>query len=177
MVYNIHSFLYRVGQRSSFTKDALRKPANALHTYRCLQFLELSWNNLVGDYFLFIVNNVGVALVVISNWCLVRFSATEPLYGIFIFIVASSFSTAYLIMIHIVLGNYNEVSKSFVSSWMKNTNLLYYDRKAVLKYIRSCRLLRVQKGSFGYFKKTTSLDIVGKIIFYTAKALMLAKIK
>ena len=162
----------RAKSSSRFTKDLLRRPSNAMHTYRCLQVLELSVNCLIRTYFFFVVNNSVVTIVVVSIFTLVRLSKHESIVSISILSILSVFCTVYLIIVHIIFGQFNEVSKVFVGSWKRNTSLNYYDRKAVLKYIRSCRLLRIEIGTFGHFKKATCLHIVGKLIFYTVKLLM-----
>ena len=90
-------------------------------------------------------------------------------------ILAIIFCTVYLVLFHIVLGTYNQISIGFIASWLRHTNRPCSDQKLLLKYIKSCRSLRVAIGSFGYYKNITTLQIVGKLVTYTVKLLMLTK--
>ena len=144
-------------------------------TYRCLQVFELSWNNIFRDYFILVIHNVGILLIVFSNYSLIRFKENEPNLIILALLIISLYCTTYIILANITFGRYNEVSKGFIGSWRRKIDMSYYDRRAALKYIKSCRLLKIESGSFGYFKIAATPNAIGKLIFYTVKLLMLTK--
>jgi hypothetical protein len=174
--------VYDIGRVTSslspFTSDSLRRPAAALHTYRCLKVLEVSANaNIRETAFFTVLNNSILALSVLCNFCLVRFSHTNPPIVVSILISLSIFGTAAIILLHIVLGRFNDVSIEFINSWKRRRDIRYSERKVLLRLMRSCRSLRLEIGSFGYFKKNTTFLVVGKLVFYTTKLLVLTKTK
>jgi hypothetical protein len=167
----------RVKSSSLFTSDSLRRPAAALHTYRCLKVLEISANAIVRDTFFTVINNSTVALMVLCNFCLVRFSNRSPAVVLGVLISISSFGTVGIVLLHIILGSFNDASIGFINSWKRKRDIRYSERKFLLRLMRSCRPLRLEIGYFGHFKKSTSFLIVGKLVFYTTKLLMLTKTK
>jgi hypothetical protein len=78
---------------------------------------------------------------------------------------------------YIKLGDINEKSKKLITSWKKDTksSVSALERKIANKFIKSLRLLKIELGSFGYYQKPASLRIVGKLVFYTTKSLMMTK--
>jgi hypothetical protein len=86
-------------------------------------------------------------------------------------------SAAYLVISYIKLGELNQNAKLFVNSWRQGGKagiVAPNERKLMKKYIRSCRLLGIELGSFGHYQKPTSIRIVGKLVIYTVKFLMMA---
>jgi hypothetical protein len=49
------------------------------------------------------------------------------------------------------------------------------DRKLMEKYMNSCRPLQIKLGNFGYYQKQQTVQMIGKIVVYTAKILISSK--
>jgi hypothetical protein len=175
-VYKWYDF-DRVKGSSPFTSDSLRRPAAALHTYRCLKILEILVNSVTRDTFFTVINNSLSALIVLCIFCLIRFGNANPAIVLGVHILFSTFGTVAIVLLYIVLGRYNDVSTGFINSWKRKRDVVYAERKVLLRLMRSCRTLRLEIGIFGHFKKKTSFLIIGKLVFYTTKLLMLTKKK
>ena len=89
--------------------------------------------------------------------------------------VISAGSLLFLILQYFTFGQVNEYSKKCIGSWDRIDETIYgfHDRRLIKRYVRSLSLLRVELGDFGYYRKGNSLRIVGKIVYYTTKGLLL----
>jgi hypothetical protein len=89
----------------------------------------------------------------------------------------SALGSAYLVIFYFKMGELNETSKQALGSWKRNGGLrlltLPQDKKLLRRYLSSLQHLKFELRGFGYFRKATSLRIIGKLIFYTTKSLML----
>jgi hypothetical protein len=50
-----------------------------------------------------------------------------------------------------------------------------HDRKLMRKYMRASAELKVDLNSFEFYKKQSTIRIIGKLIYYTAKLLVTTK--
>jgi hypothetical protein len=164
----------RSEQFSQFSSKSLREPQNVLHSYRCLQVLDAELNSLTRHYF-FLVNHIVIILAVLCCSSVVRYHGQSSELVSLILPLIAAFASAYFLASYIKLGKYNEASRVLVCSWKKNTTLSPTDQKFMIKYMNSCRLLRTDYSEFGYFKKSGSIGIIGKLVFYTTKVLMMTK--
>ena len=160
---------------SIYTNKDLKTPQAFLYTYKSLQLLLTRINLITRRYFLLFFNNSMTSLSVggqVIYITLRQHFTLEIRFGILIFIVAS---TMYMIITYYTLGLLHELSKNVISSWRKNSVLEMkpLDRILVQKYAKSFKPLRMELGDFGYYRKTTSIRIIGKLIYYTARGLMI----
>jgi len=66
-----------------------------------------------------------------------------------------------------------KIQKKCLASWRRGAGV-YQRRKEMLKrQIKSLAVCKVDLGNFGYYKKANSMRIIGKIIYFTVKGLML----
>ena len=160
-----------------YTSMEIRQPGHAVHAYKCFQILINDLNDVIRDYFMMFVNDLSITLAVICNFMLIRFHDKLNSEVILISIVFSIITTAFLFISYIQFGEINEMSKSFVNSWKRNNRHIecVRERKLMKKYIKACPLLKVELGSFTWYKKPTSIRIIGKLVTYTVKFTMLMK--
>jgi hypothetical protein len=158
---------------SEILTEKLPSHKSLIMTYRSLQLLTNHFNSLTRDYILVSINDFQTVLAVICNFVLIQLHDRVPLEGLFTISMLSFTATMYLLLSYIHLGTINEASKNLIRSW-KNT---CRNRKSTLmsKYVKSFRSIRIELGSFGYYRKPTSIQIVGKLIFYTSKFIMVTK--
>jgi hypothetical protein len=81
--------------------------------------------------------------------------------------------TVYLVLSHSKLGESCDASRRFITSWKGKGDLAELDRVILGKYLRSCRPLRYNIGSFDFYQKSGTTRVVGKIVFFTTKLLIM----
>ena len=159
-----------------YTKETIREPKNVILIYRNLQLLFWDFNNICRQYLLMFVNNVTVSFVVWCNFVLIKLHDRATIEVLGTAVVVSATSAGFLIITYMVLGDINQKSIVLISSWKlgrETKKLSPADKKLMKKYIKSCRFLGVELGSFGCYKKPTSIRIIGKLVTYTVKFLMM----
>jgi len=85
-----------------------------------------------------------------------------------------------LVLMYYKYGEFNHSSQKFIGKLRRNINLTQLskeDRVLLMKYAKSLFPLRVYLGSFGYFKKPNSLQIITKVLAYSLKGRMILKKK
>jgi hypothetical protein len=90
--------------------------------------------------------------------------------------IMSSFASGYLIITYTKLGSIHEASKAaIVNSWKRKYEMLKVSSVEMLekRQIDLCRPLRLNPGAYGYYRKATSLPIVGKVLMHLVKVMML----
>ena len=175
VIYNFILCLFywniRANKASDNTIPKMRQSKEVIRLYRIFQVLLVGLNDIAREYVLVLVNNIAMTMSVLCNYGLIRFHDTVPLETLVQMTIISVASTVYLITTCINLGNVNEISKSTVNSWKRKYSKVKCceEDKLMLMYFNSCRFLRVELGSYGYYKKATTLGTIGKIFVYTAK--------
>ena len=176
-MYLIQNF-YRYSKKISlYTSQDLRTPQAFLYAYKSLELVLIRINLITRQYFLIFFNNsmtfvsVGGQVIYIS---LRSHLTLEIRVGLLIFIIAS---TAYMIITYYKLGELHELSKNVILSWKNSSPLKLepLDRILIRKYANSLRPLRIELGDFGYYRKPTSIRIILKLTYYTARSLMIAQ--
>jgi hypothetical protein len=91
--------------------------------------------------------------------------------------IVSFCSTAYLMITYFKLAQINEYSIKCIGSWKRNPGkqLSIYDKKLLSKYIVSLQPCRIELGEYGHYRKQGSLLIIGKLVYYTTKGIMLLR--
>jgi len=119
-------------------------------------------------------NNIAITFVVFTSFSTIRMHAQiEPLFVVAI-ILAGFNAVAFLVLTYSKLGEVNQRSKEFHGSWKRETGYLTPETKCQMqKFIRSSRPLRIELGEFGYYSKPASIQILGKLVMYVVKFLML----
>jgi len=164
---------YRSNVSSPYTLKKLREPQHRIFVYRCFCILFNRLNFFVGDYLSVILTNIGVCLAVTSNTALIRFHSDLPPEPILVVSVILGFTTGFLFEGYYKLGELHALSGKVIRCWSRN--VIWRDRGLMSKYTRSCQPIRVQLGSFGFYKKANSITIIGKIVLYTNRVLLLMK--
>jgi len=167
--------IIRCGCKSKYTMDNLRLPSNFLTEYKLLQLLNYAMNRIVGPYVLMVINNISLVLSVGGQIVLIQLHGHVELETISCTSVLALAGTGFLIISYFKLGEVNEYSKKCIASWKRNAGwyLTASDKLLVTRYIRSLTVCKIELGGMGYYKKANSLRIIGKIIYYTTKGLML----
>jgi len=94
----------------------------------------------------------------------------EGLMGILICGLTDLFILVYS---YFLFGDINQSSLRFQGSWKRKIGTLTPSDKIIMeKFIRCSRPLQIDLGSFGYFKKPGSIRIIGRIVYYTVKYLL-----
>jgi len=156
--------------------DTLRLPRNFIKEYRSLEILMNRFNIIAGPYILMLVNNVSLTLSVGGQIMIIMFHVELGLGALMLTCLVSFLATVFLVITYFKFGEINENSKQCISSWKRNlrfSNHNLHDTKLVVRQIRSLGVCRIELGSFGYYKKSNNIRIIGKIIYYTVKGLML----
>jgi len=154
--------------------NKLRRPIRAIKVHRNLQLLFIDFNEVVGDYLLMVVNNMSMAFIVFISFGLIRMhSHIQPTFFVALFL--SGFDVfAFLVLSYTKLGDINQRSKEYHGSWKGAAGYLKPPmRTRMEKFIRSSRPLRIQFSEFGYYSKPASGRIVGKVLTYVVRFLML----
>ena len=157
---------------SPFTIDELRSSRTVVQMYRCIQIIVNSTNDIMRDYFIMTVNNSLTCIILICNFTLIRLRDKLDLTQTIVVGGTAAASMLSLGLEYYTLAFMNERSVSFKNSWTKNPS---YRKKLLLKSFKSIRHLRVEIGSFGFYKKQSTITILGKLILYTAKSLLMTK--
>jgi len=93
-------------------------------------------------------------------------------------LVVATVGMSVLLVAHIEFGEVNKMATKMVNGWRKNRKNVFLnplDRRLAGKYFKSFRPLRIHYGSFGIFDKPSTIRIIGKLVVYTVKFLMLMK--
>jgi hypothetical protein len=122
-------------------------------------------------------NNVATILSVGGQIAIILLHHRFELESILYASIASTCATAYLIITYFKLGEINESSKKCIGSWKRNSGwklgLGENDKKLLNKYVQSLQPCKIELGDFGFYQKQGSLRIIGKLVYYTTKGLML----
>ena len=156
-------------------KESFRQPGAIIHTLKCLYLLNTEVNNVIRTYVLVIANDFAIIITVVCNVILIRLHREIPKLGTGSILIASLGGALYILASYVKFGTINKKSISCIKSWYKNGSLDKLDRNFTDKYIKSCRPLRMEFGSFGYYKKPASIRVLGILIMYTSKALIITK--
>jgi hypothetical protein len=91
-------------------------------------------------------------------------------------LAATEASIAFLILSNMTFGKINERSKQVICSLRGHAtrNMNVWDKKLMLEYLSSYRPLRVELGPLGHYHKRNTLKVIGKIILYTTKFLLIS---
>ena len=172
--------LFRVSKSSIFTSPAFRTPRTFLRIYMPLEILLINWNQITRPYLLMFINSLMTILSVSGQIALIQFhDRLEPENMAYAFSLSLA-ATAYLILTYFKLGDLNKQSKKAVAVWKRkariNDSLLHSKQnQLILRHMQSLGLLQIQLGDFGHYKREYSLRIIGKLIFYTSKGIMVLK--
>jgi len=121
-----------------------------------------------------IANNVFMVLNVSTSYSLIRMHAQIDPTLILGLLIGGIDTAGFLILSYMKLGEVNQRSREFLASWQRKSGYLKPDLKLRMKkLIRSSRPLRVELNQFGYYNKPASIRIVGKLVTYVVKFLML----
>jgi len=145
-----------------------------MHAYRCLQLITTEINSITSDYALLICSNAMICLAVLSNIILIKYHTKLPFETLVLFLVGSVFGNMYTLLSYLSLGEVNEISKKLILSTTRNTRMRSREDVIFKKFLKSCKMfLGIHLNSFGVYRKPTSIRIIGKIVLYTVKCLIL----
>ena len=165
---------YRPIKSSIYTKDILRNPRTAIQVHQNLQLLLLNFNGVFRDCIFLVANNVNIGFSVSSALTLIKFHDQLDLTILLGLLMVWINSSGFLIISYMKLGEVNQRSKQFHDAWKRKAGYLEPSMKIVMKkFIRSSRPLRIELGDFGYYNKSGGIRILGKLVTYTVKFLML----
>ena len=154
--------------------DKLREPGNALHTYKSLYLLCNIFNGICGNFY---VPFLSLAIMITSTVCnsiLIRYYYILGSSGVVAVSGVAMAAAMYPLVISFKIAKIYEVSNSFKSSWRRSQGikLRVFDQRLMMKYLKSCRPMRIQIGSYDYYRNSSSTTICTKVIFFTGKLLL-----
>jgi len=172
---NFDSFLFSISPNatSNYTKDTLRTPDEFLHTYHQAQILLVDYNSITQAFFQVFINDVVLISSVLCNFVLIRFHHHLTPMSSLVLLTAAAAGVTFLLLSHLKFGEINEFSSQALGSWQRNLGLGC--QQLLRRRFTACRDLRVQMGIFGYYTKPASIKILGKLVYYTTKFLILTK--
>ena len=118
------------------------------------------------------MNNISISSYLLGQIVYILFRKKIDIEFRLAAILGSVATAVYLIIAYYKLGGIHESSKILIRSWKSYNGLFREDRKLFKKYIRSLGLLKLHHGDFGHYTKQNRILIVGKLIYYTSKCLM-----
>ena len=121
-----------------------------------------------------VVNNLSIIFAVSMSFLLIKLRSKLFLQAALAISMADINATVFLVLSYLKLGEANQRSKEFLGSWKRKAGYLHPATKIQMKkFLKSSPPLRVDLGEFGYYSKPASIRIVGKLVTYTVKFLML----
>jgi len=128
------------------------------------------------DFFQIALNNTVIGMVVLSFCVLVRFHSELELVSSLGFYLGTTCGIAFVLLTYIQFGEINISSVEVLNSWKRwDKYVSRRDRELMLAYLRSCQALKIYLGGFGFYKKPNTVRIVGKLVYYIAKFLLMTK--
>jgi len=113
---------------------------------------------------------------VVANILLIKCHVKLDFDELFLFISMSVTGNLYILIVYLTLGEVNSVSKKLITRTIRNTAKDSRQSFIFKKFLISCaRFIGIELNSFGYYQKPTSIRIIGKIVVYTVKCLMMMK--
>jgi len=107
---------------------------------------------------------------------MIKFHARLELQTLIVFLMGTITTNVYIIVVYAVLGEINAASKKLIISTLRKSERNTREDIAFIKFLKSSKqYLGVHLSSFGVYTKPGSLKIIGKIIIYTVKSLMMTK--
>jgi len=174
--YNVRMNFRSQRHPSFFTSENIRLPTTALDLFRCIHLLTLQFNQLT-QHTLFFLNYLIITCTVLSNCVLIRYHGIMGLPVLMLTLSGSGGGAAFVLLSNIKFGDIHENSKKFISSYKRRVGGCpnKQDYQLLKKYAASYRTLKVNLGSIGYYYKPNTLRVLGKIVLYTTKFLLMTK--
>jgi len=158
------------------TKNSLRTPSTVIQTYRTFQILLNDFNDATMKFFQIALNNTVIVMEVLSVCVLIRFHSRLELGASLLFSMGSACGISFILLTYIQFGDINIRSVGVLNSWKRWEGYgSGGDRKLMMTYMCSSQVLKIHLGGFGYYKKPNTVRIIGKLIYYTAKFLLMTK--
>jgi len=119
------------------------------------------------------LNNIFLCYTVSCSFILIKLHSSMSFECLTISVLVLLPSVLTLVITYIMFGDINQSAKRFLLSWKRKSGVLSRDVKTeITKFIRSSKPLRIELGNFGYYQKPASIRIIGKIVYYTVKYLL-----
>lgn len=157
------------------TRNKFRTPASVIHAMRCLQILTNGSNQMMRDYPLTGALNMAIGFSVGSSAGIIRTWKVLPNLVLSVLILSTFCAISCVKLVYWEFGNFHSCSQKLLKSWKHYCGLRIKDKSLLNKYLKSCRVLRVELSSFGYFRKGNGTRIIGKLVYYVNKILMLTE--
>jgi len=159
-----------------YTCESLRTPHAFIQTYRSIQLLILEFNALLSDYPLLICNNLMTSLAVFSITVMIKFHTWLELQVLIIFTMGTITTNIYILALYAMFGEINAVSKKLILVSFRTSRKHTKEDLVFKKFLASCKqYLGVHLSVFGVYTKPTSFRIIGKIIVYVVRLLMMTE--
>ena len=158
------------------TNHLIRSSPVVLHTYRSLQIVFKDFNQVNMRFLQIVLNSSIITITVLCIFVFVRFHDILGLGACMVFLSGIVGGLTFILLTYLKFGAINFTSMSVLCSWRRFQEYPSSgDRELMLSYIHSLAALRLHLGSFGYYKKANSLPMIGKLVYYTAKFLLMTK--
>jgi len=144
--------------------------------YKSLQILINDFHDVTGKFLQILLSNMIMSIIVLGIFVMVRFHGRLEVGSIIVFCGGEAFSLTFILVTYLKFGEINESSKLVLNSWIRFQGFESgKDRTLMIKYIHCFQILRIHCGTFGYYEKHDTLRIIGKVVYYTAKFLLMTK--
>jgi len=121
-----------------------------------------------------LINNVAISYIIVVALVLIRMHDSIHPVLMLGMIIAGFDAFAFLVLSYKKLGEVNQRSVEFHNSWKRKAGSLDPGmRKRMTRFLRASRPLGIELGEFGRYNRQGSIRVIGKIITYVVKCLML----
>jgi len=151
-----------------------------LRTYRGLYVSLILVNEITRDYVLIALNNIIISVNVTCLTLYMGYHAQLDFETLITTALITLVTLIYLVLTYSKFGEINDSSMKLIRRIQRNVKTVKGNandkRKNVLRLESKCMLpLRIDLGSFGYYKKPNSLRIIPKLMYYASKGIMISK--
>ena len=158
---------------SDLTIFRLRAPLHSLLAYKCVQIFNDEINAL-SKVMLPPILFLALCVAVTFNVMLIAFYRELQIglgtIGVIVLVLSVFQSTLYS-----KVGQLDKHSQNWLLAWGRNTALPEPARLRMIKYVKSCYRIHCKIGDYANVCPKTSMVITHKILFYTGKALLMAR--
>lgn len=127
------------------------------------------------DFLQVYLNNVTMICSVLCTFALIHFHQFLTYTACSVVFMGLLSSYSYLIVSQFRFGELNELSLRVLRSWRRNGKETDENSPLMTKYLNGTLDLRIKMGIFVFYRKPTSIKIIGKLVYYTTKFLILTK--
>jgi len=155
----------------------LRQMIATVYVYKCLQLSLILLNGIARNLLVYMTYST-VAILVTSLILFIGYQDQLNFFTRILIFFVTLVNTVSLKLVYDQLGDFNAISKKYVGQLRRSVHDVRFgnaDKVLLGKYAQSLLPLRIELGSFGYFKKPNSLRAITMLLYYTMKGIMISR--